>query len=421
MTTPRVSTSNTRLADTAGFELLRDDLAADLQRGLADSLAGGAVFAEGTDPLTLFRAALAGAIRDIEAHPRGEDFISFLLKGPHDQEGPIPAELRAKRISDEQAATVVNFITGHMVKSFQGALAELLAVAPCLSRLRRRQQQGAVPTEARLFVGDAVKVRQLRRPAFAKGADFHFLIAPAPSETNDAPAVTLLGIGEVKSNFTPAARLAAQVEKHRARPRSGVRLGNRECSVATLAGGAATFSVVVQPDDWRLPRTLRWEPTGNGRQLHLDRGAPTHPDDRIEQISAKDWRITLRWSREALAAAAYDMTFWYMEKVGEVIYRQRSDLPKNWTEMSAAEVGRNAAKQMLHYAVFRFLPHRSKRTAPFHLPLNHAVALYNTYGFGYALGMNYRGEDGFRDMLYPEDLDEIATSGVTTNGGRIAG
>jgi hypothetical protein len=45
-----------------------------------------------------------------------------------------------------------------------------------------------------------------------------------------------------------------------------------------------------------------------------------------------EWRVTLRWSKEALDAAAYGMTFWFMEKVGEVIYS--SGVPKGWSEMS---------------------------------------------------------------------------------------
>jgi hypothetical protein len=47
------------------------------------------------------------------------------------------------------------------------------------------------------------------------------------------------------------------------------------------------------------------------------------------------------------------------------------------------------------------------------------MASYNTYGFGYALGMNFRNPKGRREMLWPKDLDEIALFGRTANGCRI--
>jgi hypothetical protein len=99
-----------------------------------------------------------------------------------------------------------------------------------------------------------------------------------------------------------------------------------------------------------------------------------------------------------------------MEKVGEVIYSR--GVPREWSEMTPAEAGRNASKQMLYYAILRC------RTAP---ESQRAIALYNTYGFGYALGMNFKDPKGRRKMLWPEDLDEILASGKTKSGCRIVG
>ncbi len=39
---------------------------------------------------------------------------------------------------------------------------------------------------------------------------------------------------------------------------------------------------------------------------------------------------------------------------------------------------------------------------------------------GYALGMNFRNPQGRREMLWPQDLDEIAINGQTAYGCRIA-
>src|SRR5438034_5306635 len=111
------------VADTAGFALLREDLARDVRQAIETALAGGAVFVGGGDPLSIFRATLAGAIRDIESHPRGRMVQEFLLKGPFGDAGPIPEELRAAHLTDDETAAVIKFIFGHMVNSFQGALA----------------------------------------------------------------------------------------------------------------------------------------------------------------------------------------------------------------------------------------------------------------------------------------------------------
>ena len=113
----------------------------------------------------------------------------------------------------------------------------------------------------------------------------------------------------------------------------------------------------------------------------------------------------MKWSKEAIAEAAYEMTFWYMGKVGEIIYTQ--SVPKEWSEMTASEAGRNAAKMMLYYAILRCRTVREEQRA---------IALYNSYGYGYALGMNYRNAEGRREMLWAQDLDEILASGTTKNG-----
>jgi hypothetical protein len=126
------------------------------------------------------------------------------------------------------------------------------------------------------------------------------------------------------------------------------------------------------------------------------------------------------------------MTFWYMEKVGEAIYTQKpgeeDPKPKDWAEMTPAEAGRNAIKMMLYYAIRPdaiLAEEAREQKKPLPRPiarrLSRAIALYNTYGFGYALGMNYRNSLGWREMLWPQDLDEIAISGRTANGCRIAG
>jgi hypothetical protein len=102
------------------------------------------------------------------------------------------------------------------------------------------------------------------------------------------------------------------------------------------------------------------------------------------------------------------MTFWFMEKVGEVLYSD--GVPKEWEGMTPAEAGQNAAKMMLYYAILRCRTVREDQRA---------IALYNSYSFGFALGMNFRNPKGQREMLWPQDLDEILAIGQNKDGCKI--
>jgi hypothetical protein len=138
----------------------------------------------------------------------------------------------------------------------------------------------------------------------------------------------------------------------------------------------------------------------------MDDTIPPNDDDLMTNLGAGRWNISLKWSKEAIAQAAYEMTFWYMEKVGESIYADPKMLPKSWKEMTPAQAGRNAIKMVLYYALLRCRGRVEQR----------AIALYNSYGYGYTLGMNYKNAEGKREMLWPQDLDEILSVGKTKNG-----
>jgi len=395
------------LASTVGFDRLGEELGRDVESALSTALTGGVVFHSASDPLAVFQASLAASLRDIESHPRGRLFQEFLLKGPYKGEGDIPSELRHQRLSDEETTTAIAFIYSFMVNCFKGALAELLASAPCLSVLQRLQQNGNLPDDARLYVGDVVSANRLRETGLAKGADLHILIENRkPGAT---PVVTVAGVAEVKSSFQSKQRLEAQLDKHILRAERGLRVCGLDYSATHVSVGCGRSRKVVRltvlPAKWRLPRTFRFEPTEHGRSLHVDPSLPPQRSDLITRIGDGQWQVTLRWSKEALAAAAYEMTFWYMEKVGEVIYS--SGVPKEWSEMTPAEAGRNAVKMMLYYAILRCRTARENQRA---------IALYNSYSFGYALGMSFKNSNGRREMLWPEDLDEILARGKTKHG-----
>jgi len=395
------------LAETVGLELLGPGLGEDVRSALQAAFSGGAVFANGHDALALFRQVLATSIRDIESHPRGRLFQELLLKGPYEDVGDIPTALVDERLSDADAAAAITFIYSHMVNCFKGAVTELLAVKPCLHLLNRLQQIDDLPLTARLFVGDSVGTHRVRGRGLLKGADLHILIEEG--EPNAATSVAVAGVAEVKSYIQSKRRLREQLDQHLRRANQGLRVCDIDYPAERIKVGYGkdrrTVRIAVLPSNWKLPRSFRFEDSERGRMLHIDACEPPRTDDETRQIAGNEWRITLRWSTEALAEAAYEMTFWYMEKVGEIIYSVSR--PKGWGEMTPADAGRNAVKMMLYFAILRCRTPREKQRA---------IALYNSYGYGYALGMNYKNATGRREMLWPQDLDEILSAGKTKNG-----
>lgn len=395
------------LANTAGFEIIGPDLGKDIESGLRLALAGGVVFPKGSTPLSVFRHTLAASIRDIKSHPRGELFQKFLLKGPYEDVGDIPAHLASERVSDNDTALAITFIYSHMVNSFKGAVTELLAATACMRLIKQLQQHGELPARARLYVGDVVLGYPDRGKGLLKGADLHILVEEqSPGATS---SIAVAGVAEVKSYIPSESRLREQVDQHLRRAMRGLQVGgvNYPAENVTVGFGEdrGVVRITVLPSDWKLPRSFRFEDSESGHVLHVDPGVPAPQDHEFHGTADHEWRIILRWSKEALAEAAYGMTFWYMEKVGEIIYCK--SVPKGWGEMTPAQAGHNAAKLMLYYAILRCRTPREEQRA---------IALYNSYGYGYALGMNFKNAEGRREMLWPQDLDEILSVGKTKSG-----
>ena len=67
-------------------------------------------------------------------------------------------------------------------------------------------------------------------------------------------------------------------------------------------GGLYAFCFAKRLEAYRVH--FRFEDFEGGRLLHVDRGEPPRMDDEITQIEDNEWRITLRWSKEAIAEAA---------------------------------------------------------------------------------------------------------------------
>ena len=311
-----------------------------------------------------------------------------------------------QRLSDSETASAITFIYSHMVNCFKGAITELLATKPCMRLMKQLQRNGQLPSIARLYVGDSVAIHRHIGKGLLKGGDQHILIQNGGSVRDSGIAVA--GITEVKSYFPSQSRLRKQLDIHFLRSKQGLRVNGADYpkKMVKIGFGPAhkILRIFVVPSAWKLPRAFQFKKTKTGRMLQVEAAKPSR-EDKIVQTGDHDWRITLRWSKEALAQAAFEMTFWYMEKVGEVIYSE--SVPKAWKKMTPSEAGRNAAKMMLYYAILRCNSDREEQRA---------IALYNSYCFGYALGMNFRSAKGRREMLWIEDLDEILLDGKTKHG-----
>lgn len=387
------------VAAQADFDLLREELADEVERALVEAVEWGVVFSAGRESLAIFRAAVGEAVRDIREHPRGQLLARFVGDGPYEHPGPIPEELAGRRLTDEETAEAIRFVHSFMVNTFKGHLAELLAARPVARIVEELRGRGEMPEAARVLAGDLVRVRRRAGEAWAKGADFHVLAA-------EAGRVRVCGVVEVKSFPPPRKGLGRQLGGHVERAARGLEVEGRVFDGEEVEAGGEVAWIEVGTGRWSLPRDFWIEEDG----LHQPAVEVPVAEDHVEELAPGRWRVVLRWSREALAEAALEMTFWFMGKVGEVRFAEE---PPPWEEMTPEEAGRNAVKMMLYGALLR-APEGS-------LFERQAIALYNAYGFGYSLGTSFVGPRRRRRMLWFEDLREILETGRTRDGGRIRG
>jgi hypothetical protein len=285
-------------------------------------------------------------------------------------------------------------------------LAELFSLRACLEIANQAKREQIIPARTRLYVGDIIAISRLAGKGTAKGADMHLLVR------DENEHFRVAGVVEVKSYACSESRMRKQIASHLSRILSGLVICGTECQPSRISIGTGqrrpAIRVMVTPSTWKLPRTFRFEDKGEESFLHVDELRSPLPHDDVKRVADHEWRVVLRWSQEALAATAYEMTFWYMAKVGEVIYA--NGVPEYWSGMTPSQAGQNAAKMMLYYAILRARTrYESQR----------AIALYNAYGFGYALGANFMDINGRREVLFFEDLREILAKGRTKHGCRI--
>jgi len=346
----------------------------------------------------VFRQSLDAAIRDIERHPRGKLFQRLIEYGPRRGEEDRVSESNGRTLlSDPECETCVEFIYSHMVNRFKGELAEVLALPPCIALVRELQRLGDLPGDIRLHWGASVGERRRAAHAghvdsvswadFTKGADGLITQETAGTQTRSRPALTLLGVVEVKSMACSPARVFGQIDRHIGRLAGGLMLGQATYLEVSMVP-ADVIRIMVVPSTWRLSRQWQMVEEKEGRRLVLPDPEVPPVDTQVARLGVNRWKITLAWSREALEQAAYEMTFWYMSKVGRAVY-ERKPLPDAWCGMTPEAAGYNAIKEALYYMLLRPLRRRKDRLA---------TRLYNVYSFGYPAG----ADSG--KMLWPEDF-----------------
>jgi hypothetical protein len=379
-----------------GLADLEPRIAEDLWSSIEKGIAAGAALESTGDPEEVFRWAIQRCAQAIARESRAPLLRRFLTAGPYGKSGEIPAERIHEFQSDDDVAATIRFIHASVISGFQGVLAELLAIGP----LCELSHQVFGARQPRLFAGDTVRARVTSGRRIAKGSDFHLL-----DEDGSGPEarVALRGVAEVKSYALAPDKLRAQLDRHLARARRGLEILGRDVAGERVdLGGAGNppLRIVVEPSSWKLPRSFSFREIEGRRLLVPEPANPPTAADRIEAVADHDWRIELRWSREALASAAYRMTFAYLADVGSALYA--TERPAGWEELSPDEADENAAMMMPSYAILR----ATSRDAE-----SRAIALYNTYGFGYALGAHFVDQNGRREVLSFEDLEEIAEKG----------
>jgi hypothetical protein len=356
-------------------------------------------FVKADNAWDIVQASLNSVAFEIAAHKRGPLLQRLLIHGPAAYYDPeMPRSDGMTQLSDPECGLCVEFIFSHMVNRFKGELAELLAIGPVLELVRELTNTGRLPASTRVYWGDSIRERRriadtegnLLWGSFAKGADGLLVDGCKPIGPDRRRISTVWGIVEVKSMLVSTRRVLAQIEQHVGRLHGGLLLQGYErpgdeIRISGFDGGTQPIRIMVVPSNWRVSRD--WKSTSTKIILPPYHDPPLA--NRITETAPGTWKITLAWSVESLAEAAFGLTFWYMAKAGQHL-SAHSALPRHLDRMSPQEAGRNMIKQALYFLVLRPLKPRE---------LRRAITLFNVYSFGFSAGIDSA------QALSPEDFD----------------
>jgi hypothetical protein len=294
-------------------------------------------------------------------------------------------------LSDPECGSCVQFIYSHMVNRFKGELAELLALKPCIELVQSLQDENRLPPDIHIHWGELVQERRRSRRGserpgpFAKGAD-GLLVQKVTRESVLKDSLIIHGVVEIKS-YRAGKKALDQINMHCSRLKKGVKLGLTEYLPEAISlRESGPIRILITPSSWKLDRELCQKDSVIVYQDPFGKPVETQ----ITESEPGPWRITLAWSQEALEQAAYEMTFWHMSQVGKHVYAKKEP-PEDWKNMTHEEAGMNAIKMILYYLPLRPLTENQEVLA---------VRLYNIYGFGYPLGIDYARK---KQMLWWEN------------------
>lgn len=346
-----------------------------------------------SNEMNVFEGSLNAAIRDIEKDPKGILFQRLLLYGPHNPDDPLAETSDGKTIlSDPECGNCVEFIFSHMINRFQGELAELLAARPCIHLVEQLKQKGELPQEAVLFWGNTVQERHQVGGAwknYLKGADGLVVNKPTARDSIEK-RLEINAVIEIKSMAYPYSKMIKQIAHHLDRLDGGLMLDGEQYEADQLiTHQEGIHKVMVRPSRWKVSR--EWEMREEDGVTNILFAEPTLPpvQPRIDRREKNTWRIMLDWSDDALRQAAFEMTFSYMARVGEVVF-QGENMPKEWREMTPSEAGYNAIKMMLYYMIIRIENYSFATQKKTSLKGIKAIRLYNIYSFGYPIGADHK-------------------------------
>ncbi|MBI4881458.1 MAG: hypothetical protein HY812_17615 [Planctomycetes bacterium] len=318
-------------------------------------------------------------------------------------------------LSDDELASCVDFIEGHMVAKFQGKLAEILAVPMLMHGLAGdRRLPGLVGCE--YVSGDRIRCRRPNDERVGAASGRASMAGPDGIivRRGHRNLMRVLAVVEIKSMRVSVRRLLAQTDGHLAALARGFSVDSSMANSrgALLGPGgqasnpAGVFRILVVPSTWSLNRDFRLQ--RRGAATAIVPAQPVEPPVSADELTVTSDGLTvvrLRWSRDALRAAAFSLAHRYMREVGVALANHPEPGAMLRTDMSAGDAGMNEILHQLHVAIFRQMrmeddPRRRART----------IELYNVFAYGWAIGHGFRDRDGQLRPLFHEDIEDMVKS-----------
>ena len=189
------------------------DLAGALRASLGNRGTGSGEIADGR-----FREAMSDVIRGIQNNGRFDFLKRFVAHGSLLPSGETHFENSPRALNDDELASFVDFVSGHMATKFQGRLAEVLSATELARLVGRLQAEGSAPKDATLVLGSQIRClashhgRKIGRgrevPKGIQGSD-GIVVAVGPEKR-----LVIHAIIEIKSMYVSPCKVEAQFTSH---------------------------------------------------------------------------------------------------------------------------------------------------------------------------------------------------------------